>query len=151
MTGMGQRRDVGRGIGAIGIIGGINLVIGFVGYFIAFVFAYGFRDEIRLAEHNFFLVMIAAIAAAGAIVSTFVIKPALHLTLRQSAALAISVSAAINLLVVGLGSIVSAQHKDEGSVSADFSTTTDVIVAACLLGGAAAAGWFVWRAVPEKA
>jgi hypothetical protein len=41
-------------------------------------------------------------------------------------------SLALNLVVVGAGSIVSATHKDENSVSADFSTATDVLVASGL-------------------
>ncbi len=147
---MSQSREVGRGLGASGIIAGVNLIIGFVGYFVAFVFAYGFRDEIGLTEHLFFLAMIGVVTLVGAAVSAAVIKPSTSLTWRQSAALAISVSAAANLLAVGLGSIVSATHKAEGSVSADFTTTTDVAVAACLLGGAVIAGWCAWLAFPRR-
>ena len=41
-------------------------------------------------------------------------------------------SLALNLAVVGVGSIVSATRKEENSVSADFSTATDVLVASGL-------------------
>lgn len=47
-------------------------------------------------------------------------------------------SLALNSAVVGAGSIVSATHKDENSVSADFSTPTDVLIATGLFVLAAA-------------
>ncbi len=150
MTHMAPSRDEGRGVGAIAIIAGINLVIGFIGYFIAFVFAYGFRDEIGTTEHMLFLILIAILTAICASVSTLVIKAALNLTFRGAAALAFSASAAANLGAVGLGSIVSATHKDEGSVSADFSTTTDMLVAAGLFAAALVAAWVAWRSLPRR-
>jgi hypothetical protein len=51
----------------------------------------------------------------------------------------------VNAAVLGVGSIVSAAHKDEGSVSQDFTTGTDVLVAAGLLAVATVAGWLAWR------
>lgn len=143
-------RDIGRGIGAIGIVVGINLLFGIVGYFIAFLFAYGFSDEITPAQHVFFLFMIGALTALAAAVSVPAIKPALGVRVKQTAAFAGSVSATLNLVVLGLGSIISAQHKDDGSVSETFSTSTDVIVATTLLGGAVIAAWFVRHSWPRR-
>ena len=57
---------------------------------------------------------------------------------------------ALNLVALGAGSIVSATHKDENSVSADFSTTTDVVIAVALLGPAVIAAWLTWRSWPRQ-
>lgn len=132
----------------VGLIIGMNLVIGFVGYFVAFLFAYGFRDEIVAANHLAFLVLVGGVALVAASLSTPLIKNASRLTLPNAAKLTVSVSISINLLAVGVGSMISARYKDEGSVSAAFSTSTDVLVAGGLFAGAIIASWFVWRSLP---
>lgn len=53
--------------------------------------------------------------------------------MARRAAFGVLLSLALNSAVVGVGSIISATHKDEGSVSADFSTATDVLIATGLL------------------
>ena len=49
-------------------------------------------------------------------------------------------SCSVNAAAVALGSIAGVGSKDQGSVSAAFSTTTDVVVAAVLFGLALAFG-----------
>ncbi len=139
-----------RGIGGVALTLGVNSIFGFFGYFIAFLFAYGFSDTIDPAQHVFFLILVGALTLISATVSTFTVKAGLRRTYRQAAGFAFSVSAALNLLVLGLGSIISARHKDDGSVSEAFSTSTDVVVATVLLGGAVIGAWLVWRSWPRR-
>jgi hypothetical protein len=116
-----------------------NLVLGVPAYFISFLFAYGFEDQVGVGNHVAFLVLITIFATV-----TGVLAMALPLTsgprpsAARRAAFGIPMSLALNLAVVGVGSIVSATHKEENSVSVDFSTTTDVLVAAGLFGAAIA-------------
>jgi hypothetical protein len=126
----------------------VNLAIGFVAYFIAFLFAYGFDDKIETAQHVVFLVEVGVIAVVSAIICASIIRSTFHLAPQAAFAVAIWTGLALHLTAVGIGSIVSATHKEENSVSADFSTTTDVAVAACLLIPAVAAGWLAWRTRP---
>ena len=107
-----------------------DLVLGPPAYFIAFLFAYGFRDQVGWAEHAAFLVMVAVFATcAGRLAAAVPTGRAFG----HRAAVAVLTSAALNAVVVAAGSVVSAAHKAEGSVSADFSTTTDVLVVVVLL------------------
>ena len=108
----------------------VNCVLGLPAYFISFLFAYGFRDEVGLAEHVTFLVLIGTYAVVAGLVGAAVpLSSRPRPPFSRRAAFSVPMSLALNLAVVGVGSIVSATHKDEGSVSADFSTTTDVLVA----------------------
>lgn len=144
-----MHRDVQRATVAVGLVVGINLLVGFLGYFVAFLFAYGFVDEVGVAHHVVFLALVGVIAAVGAAVSTPLVKASSGMSTRRSAALAFRVSAATHLFAVGVGSVISSRYKDAGSVSAAFSTTTDVLVAAGLFLCAAVAGWLAWRSLPE--
>ena len=113
-----------------------NLVLGLPAYFIAFLFAYGFRDQVGWAEHTAFLVMVTVFATGAGLLGATV--PTVRgRSFGRRAAVGVLTSAALNAVVVAAGSVVSATHKAEGSVSADFSTTTDVLVAAGLLAVAA--------------
>jgi hypothetical protein len=61
-------------------------------------------------------------------------------------------SVALNSAAVGAGSIVSAAHKEENSVSSNFSTMTDVLVATgffALAAALAAAAVLVNRRSPQ--
>lgn len=108
----------------------LNVFLGVPAYFISFLFAYGFEDEIGLRQHVTFLVLIAVFAVVtGVGAMAFPLGPKPRPRLGRRVAFGIPMSLAVNLAVVGLGSIVSAQHKAENSVSADFSTQTDVLVA----------------------
>lgn len=112
-----------------------DLVLGPPAYFIAFLFAYGFRDEVGWAEHTAFLVMVAVFATCAGLLAAAVPTGR---AFGDRAAVAVLTSAALNALVVAAGGVVSATHKAEGSVSADFSTTTDVLVVVGLLAVAVA-------------
>ncbi|MDR7086143.1 hypothetical protein J2X11_000982 [Aeromicrobium panaciterrae] len=127
----------------------MNLLVGFFGYFVAFLFAYGFRDEIVAANHLAFLMLVGGVALVAATLSIPLIKNASRLTVPNAAKLTLSVSLATNLLAVGVGSIISARYKNEGSVTAGFSTSTDVLVAGGLFAGAIIASWFVWRSLQQ--
>lgn len=117
----------------------VNAVLGLPAYFISFLFAYGFRDEVGLAEHLTFLVLIAIFAAvSGLAAAAFPTASLPRRSFARRAAFSVWMSLALNSAVVGAGSIVSATHKDENSVSADFSTPTDVLVATGLFVLAAA-------------
>lgn len=110
-----------------------NAVLGLPAYFISFLFAYGFRDDVGLAEHVTFVALIAIFACVSGLVgvaASTAFRPGRSLARR--AALGVRLSLALNSAVVGVGSIVSATHKDENSVSADFSTATDVLIAMVL-------------------
>lgn len=110
-----------------------NAVLGGPAYFISFLFAYGFRDDVGLMKHVMFLVLIAIFAALSGLIGM-----ALQMTRKarpsaaRLAAFGVPMSLALNLVVVGAGSIVSGTHKAENSVSADFSTMTDVLLASGL-------------------
>lgn len=119
-------------------------------YFIAFLFAYGFQESITTGEHVFFLIEVAAIAAISALISATAIQPWLGVPKRGAIALASSTGATLHLVVLGIGSIISATHKDEGSVSADFSTTTDVLVAIALFAPAILTAWLAWHWWPRR-
>ena len=116
-----------------------NAVLGLPAYFISFLFAYGFRDEVGLTQHVTFLVLIAIFASvAGLVGAAFPTASAPRRSFARRAAFGVRMSLALNSAVVGAGSIVSATHKDENSVSAGFSTTTDVLIATGLFVLAAA-------------
>lgn len=115
----------------------VNAVLGIPGYFIAFLFAYGFRDTIGTAEHLTFLGLVAVFAVVCGLVALFSAAWEPEARADQLFAFGILASLSLNSLAVGIGSIVSALNKDQNSVSEGFSTTTDVLVAAGLLGAAA--------------
>ena len=110
-----------------------NLLLGVPAYFTAFLMAYGFQDPVALGNHVTFLVLIAIFAVATGLIGMAVSAnggpPA---TAGRRVRCGVLASLALNTAVVGAGSIVSAQHKAENSVSAGFSTTTDVLVASVL-------------------
>jgi hypothetical protein len=111
----------------------LNVLLGLPAYFIAFLFAYGFEDDVDLANHLTFLVLIAMYATfTGAFSMALFMTPEPRPPLSARVAFGVPMSLALNSAVVGIGSIVSATHKDEGSVSAGFSTVTDVLVASGL-------------------
>ena len=116
-----------------------NVVLGVPAYFISFLFAYGFKDDVGLGAHVTFLVLITAYAAlsgAAAMALPWMSEPRPPAVRR--AAFGVQMSLSVNMVFLAAGSIVSATHKDEGSVSADFSTATDVLVFCGLLVLAAA-------------
>ncbi len=118
-----------------------NAVLGLPAYFISFLFAYGFRDVVGGAEHLSFLLLVAIFAiVSGLIGAAFWMTSRPRPAAARRAAFGVLVSLALNSAVVGAGSVVSAANKDEGSVSAAFSTPTDVLVAALLFVLAAALG-----------
>lgn len=117
----------------------VNAVFGLPAYFISFLFAYGFRDELGLTEHMTFLVLIAIFASASGLAGAAFSTASLpRRSFVRRAAFGVRVSLALNSAVVGAGSIVSATHKHENSVSAGFSTPTDVLIATGLFVLAAA-------------
>lgn len=134
----------------MGLVLAVNLAIGLFAYFIAFLMAYGFEDHVTTGQHVFFLIEVAVIVLISAVISRFAIQPMLGLPRRQAFALALSAGATLHLIVVGVGSIISATHKEDNSVSADFSTTTDVLVAVGLFAPAFAAAWLTWRQWPRQ-
>ena len=110
-----------------------NAVLGVPAYFMSFLFAYGFRDHVGLMEHVTFLVLIAIFAAVSGLVGMALpMTPKPRPSAARRAVFGVRMSLALNLVGVGAGSIVSATHKDENSVSADFSTVTDVLLASGL-------------------
>jgi Co/Zn/Cd efflux system component len=127
----------------------VNTVIGFVAYFIAFLMAYGFEDHVTAGQHLFFLTEVVVIVFVCALISRFAIRPLLKTTASRTLALALVAGATLNLVVVGIGSIISATHKAENSVSANFSTTTDVLVAVGLFAPAIITAWLTWHLWPR--
>jgi hypothetical protein len=142
-----NRRDLPRGLGALALIAGLNLMNA-VSYFVAFLFAYGFKDRVTTGQHVFFFGCAAVIILVSARISVSAVGGALGV--RAPKAFATWATVALNLVVLGAGSIVSATHKDENSVSADFSTTTDVVIAVALLAPAVVAAWLTWRSWPRQ-
>lgn len=119
----------------------VALAVGFgtVGYFVVFLFAYGFRDDVGTEQHAVFLTGIAVIAVFVGLASSAPAAAIVRAPWRLVAAWTLALSFALNLAAVGAGSVVSALNKDAGSVSEDFSVVTDVMVAGCLFAAAAAA------------
>lgn len=134
---------------AVGVVLLVDGAIGVIGYFIAFLFAYGFSEGVSNAQHGVFLTAVAVIGIGSAAVTTPVVVGVAGLGTRRAAAVAGWTTAAGTLIALGLGSIVSATHKDQNSVSASFSTTTDVVVATCLLVPGLVAAWLTWRTRPN--
>jgi hypothetical protein len=116
---------------ALGAVFVVNLVFGLPAYFIAFLFAYGFRDSVVTENHAEFVLVIATFASFCGLVQRSVPSPR-HPWSARRAGFGVAASLSLNSAVVGVGSIVSATHKAENSVSADFSHSTDVLVATCL-------------------
>jgi hypothetical protein len=114
-----------------------NAVIGLPYYFCAFLLAYGFDDSIGWTEHGAFLAAIAVYAVFTGVLALTAAAWKYASSAFQILTFGILASLALNATAVGIGSIVSAFNKDQHSVSADFSTTTDVLAAAALLGLAA--------------
>jgi hypothetical protein len=129
-----------------------NIVLGMPAYFISFLFAYGFRDVVGVTEHVTFLVLITIFAVTSGLASMIIpVSRPPGASASRRAAFVVQLSLALNSAVVGVGSIVSALHKEENSVSADFSTATDVLVAAALLGLAAVLATTALRGRQRKA
>lgn len=120
----------------------INLFLGAVGYYVAFLFAYAFSDEVETSQHVFFLVVVAVIAAVLAVICLPTALRTTGASFGRSATFTGSVVASAHALALGLGTIVSNLHTDEGSVTASWSRTTMVAVPAVFLAAAilAAAG-----------
>lgn len=117
----------------------VNAVFGLPAYFISFLFAYGFRDQVGLREHMTFLVLIAIFASVSGLGgAAFPTASVPRRSFARRAAFGVRMSLALNSAVVGAGSILSATHKDDNSVSVDFSTSTDVLTATGLFVLAAA-------------
>lgn len=109
-----------------------NLVLGLPAYFVAFLFAYGFRDQVGWPEHTAFLVVVAVFATGAGLLGATV--PTVRgRSFGRRAAVGVLTSVTLNAAVVAAGSVASATHEAEGSVSADVSTTTDVLVVVGLL------------------
>lgn len=118
-----------------------NAVLGVPTYFVIFLFAYAFDDEVTWANHVAFLLPVAAFA----VVTGFLAMTPAAIRFGESSFAILTYGAlaslSTNAAAVGLGSIVSAANKDQGSVSADFSHATDVLVALGLLTAAVAFGY----------
>jgi len=128
----------------------VNVVLGFSAYPLIFVAAYGFSDPVGLREHGTFLVMAAILAVvAGGLGATVPSGALRELSVGRRAVFTVLASLALNSLAIGFGSIISATHKDEGSVSSDFSTTTDVLVATGLFLIAAMVAAIAFRVVMD--
>jgi hypothetical protein len=139
-----------RARNAVAIMGLFIVVIGPIPYLFAFLFAYAFsEDPITPVQHMFFLIAIAAIAVVIALVATPFVRASAAIPTSQAIRLSILISLAMNLTVVGIGSIVSALNADQNSVTAEYSLTTDVLLAAGLLGSAAVAGWIAFQHRPR--
>jgi hypothetical protein len=139
-----------RARNAVSIVGLLVVLIGPIAYFVAFLFAYAFSmDPITPGQHAFFLAEIATIAIIIAVVATPFVRASAAIPWAQAFWLSISTSIAINLVVVGIGSIVSAMNADQGSVTAEYSWTTDVLLAAGLLGPAAVGAWIAVHLRPR--
>lgn len=112
----------------------LDLLGGAPACFVAFLFAYGFEESIGLTDHVTFLVLVAAFACAMGCFGALADRSGVPgRRLWQSAAVTVPTSLSLNALAVAVGSVVSAANKDQNSVSAAFSTTTDVLVAGSLL------------------
>lgn len=138
-----------RARNAVAIVGLFAVVIAPVTYFVAFLFAYGLRETITPGEHVYFLIEIAAIAVFIAIVATPFVRASAAIPASQAFWLALWVSLAINLTVVGMGSIVSARFADQNSVTAEYSWPIDIVLAAGLFGAATVAAWIASRSRPR--
>lgn len=139
-----------RARNAVAVIGLFVVVIGPIPYLFAFLLAYAFSEAIAPAQHVFFLIEIAAIAVVIALIATPFVRASAAIPTSQAIWLSFLVSLAMNLAVVGIGSIVSALYADQGSVTAEYSLATDVLLAAGLLGSAAIAAWIAFRYRPAN-
>jgi len=107
----------------------VDVVAGVPVYFVAFLFSYGFRDVVGVANHLAFLTMVCAFAVVAGLVGAAADAAATSRRLAASLAVVVPASLSLNCAVVAAGSVVSALNKDAGSVSAAFSPLTDVLVA----------------------
>ncbi|GAB3989505.1 hypothetical protein [Nocardioides marmoraquaticus] len=110
-----------------------NLVAGPPVYFVAFLFSYGFRDVLGPQNHLAFVAAVGVLAVVTGLLGAAADAAATSRPFRRSATIVVPGSLSLNALVLAAGSVVSAMHKHDGSVSQDFSTSTDVLVAGGLL------------------
>lgn len=121
-------------------------LLGVPAYFIAFLIAYGFKGSVGVGSHVVFLVLVGLFAVlAGQISAGGESEDSPDPTSSSRMKFGFRASVSLNAAAVGVGSIVSAQHKDENSVSQGFSTTTDVLVASGLFAIALVAGLLALR------
>lgn len=135
---------------ALAMVFGVSFLFGVPVYFIAFLFAYGFRDTIGPADHAAFLVMITIFAIIVGALQVFVSAPVISGGPGRRAAFGVLACLSLNSAVVCVGSVISAMHKAENSVSANFSTRTDVLVATSLFLAAIAFAICAHRVSPYR-
>ena len=117
---------------------GLNAFIGLPVYWITFVVAFAYEETIGPALLLVFLAPIAIYAALVGLIVLFSAAWEPEADVGPLLAYGVLTSLALNGFTVGVGSIVSALNKDHGSVSADFSITTDVVLSLGLFAFAAA-------------
>ena len=141
MAGPDDDRGWARDGARLGVVSVLlpNLLLGLPAYAMSFLFAYGFQDSVGIVDHASFLILITVFAVVTGLIGAALLgrrTPGLPEGPRR--AFCIPMSIGLNLGVVGVGSIVSALNKDQGSVSADFSVLTDALVAIFLFTAATA-------------
>lgn len=123
---------------SVGPVLGVNVLLGSPAYLFAFFFTYAFRDSIGWSAH---LTFVATIAAYSVVTGILALSPAAS-RYRESSlhilTFGVLSSLALNAAAVGIGSIVSDANKNQGSVTAGFSTTADIVVGLACFGLAGA-------------
>ena len=122
---------------ALGFTALANLLVGGPAYVVSFFITYAFEDDVQPDNHLTFVALIAI----WAVVCGLVIAALMRMARSRPPAgrlfgFCVTTSLALNLLALSIGSLVSADLKDLGSVSAGFSTATDTLLVGGFLTGA---------------
>ncbi len=98
---------------------GLAVLVGLPGTFVAFLFAYGFRDVPTPGQHVAFLVMYAGVAAVATLATWPVLAAALRYGARRGLAGSAAVVASAYSAALAAGTVVSLLAEGQGSVTAD--------------------------------
>ena len=140
MTSGGRREALGWGTVLV-----VCLLGGTVTLFVAFLFAYGFSDEVRPGQHVAFLVMLLLSAVALGLLAGLLFAAMARLPVRVGLAFGVAASLALHLLTLAGGVVVSLTHEDENSVTADQADWPFVLLVVLAVVGAVASGTIAHR------
>ena len=120
------------------------------GLFISFLFAYGFNDSVNISSHLIFVTLVAIGAGCVAALATLLTDGNTAAGFEARMKPAALTAGALYSAILGAGVIVSGMNKEQNSVTVDWSTTTDIIVATVFFVVALGAVFALWASHPRR-
>lgn len=124
-----------------------QVMIGVVAYFVVFLFAYGFRDEVGVGQHVGFLVGIAVVALGCALVAAILVRSTARAPYRRALGFCVAAAGCAHAVAIAAGVAVSGRYEAQGSVTEGWSAPTYVVVVAALVAVSVASGLAAKRAL----